>query len=81
MLQPETQLHYRELNLRMGRLRNENRKRLINSLTHQPRQNSPLEILALRVDLSLIMERPQFSHQVSGVLCCIHSQRLRDDEK
>lgn len=43
--------------------------------------DSPLEILALGVDLSLVVEGTQLGHQIGGVLCCVHSQRLGDDEE
>lgn len=45
------------------------------------REDSPLEILAFRVNLSLIVEGPKLGHQISGVLCGVHSQRLGDDEE
>lgn len=42
---------------------------------------SPLEMLALGINLSLIVEGAKLGHQVSGVLGCIHSQRLGDDQE
>lgn len=44
-------------------------------------QNSPLEVLALGVDLSLVVEGAQLGHQVGGVLRRVHGQRLGDDEE
>lgn len=43
--------------------------------------NSPFEILAFGVHLGFVVEGSKFGHQVGGVLCCVHSQRLGDDEK
>lgn len=45
------------------------------------RQDSPLEILAFRINLSFIVEGPKLGHQIGGVLCCVHSQRLGDDQE
>lgn len=50
-------------------------------LTGAVKRDSPLEVLALRIDLSFVVEGPKLGHQVSGVLCCVHSQRLGDDEE
>lgn len=44
-------------------------------------QNLPLEVLALGVDLSLVVEGAQLGHQVGGVLRCVHGQRLGDDKE
>lgn len=44
-------------------------------------RTSPLEILAVRINLSLIVEGPELGHQIGGVLCCVHSQCLGDDEE
>lgn len=48
-------------------------------MTAALRKDSPLEILAFRINLSLIVEGPKLGHQISGVLCCVHSQCLGDD--
>lgn len=50
-------------------------------MTGAVKQDSPLEVLAFRIDLSFVVEGPKLGHQVSGVLCCVHSQRLGDDEE
>lgn len=47
----------------------------------QKKQNSPLEILAFRVNLGFIVESTELCHQISGVLCCVNSQCFGDDEK
>lgn len=44
-------------------------------------QDSPLEVLALGVNLSLVVEGAQLSHQIGGVLRRVHRQRLGDDEE
>lgn len=41
----------------------------------------PLEILAFRVNLSFVVEGSELGHQVCGVLGCVHSQRLGNDEE
>lgn len=43
--------------------------------------DSPLQVLALWVDLSLVVEGPELRHQVGGVLRRVHGQRLGDDEE
>lgn len=50
-------------------------------MTGAVRQDSPLEILAFRINLSFIVEGPKLGHQIGGVLCCVHSQRLGDDQE
>lgn len=50
-------------------------------MTAAVKKDSPLEMLAFRVNLSLIVESPKLGHQVSGVLRCVHSQCLGDDEE
>lgn len=44
-------------------------------------QDSPLEVLALGVHLSLVVEGAQLGHQIGGVLRRVHRQRLWDDEE
>lgn len=44
-------------------------------------QDSPLEVLALWVHLSLVVESAQLGHQIGGVLRRVHRQRLWDDEE
>lgn len=43
--------------------------------------DSPLEILAFGINLSLIVEGPELGHQISRVLRGVYSQRLGDDEE
>lgn len=50
-------------------------------MTGAVKQDSPLEVLAFRIDLSFVVEGPKLGHQISGVLCCVHSQRLGDDKE
>lgn len=43
--------------------------------------HSPLEILAFGINLSLIVEGPQLSHQIRRILRRVDGQRLGDDEQ
>ena len=43
--------------------------------------HSPFEVLAFRVDLGFVVESTKLGHQVGGVLCCVDSQGLGDDQE